>query len=232
MASTDQPDRAYDEIRRAIVEGRHAPGERLVEQRIAEDLDLSRTPVREALRRLEAEGLVVVARNRGAEVRRLDATDVADLYDLRSRLESYAAELAATRAEPADLAAITRATGAFDDAVRSIGRRGPTLAQVRALEDANAALHGALLDASHHTRIHQLVDRAVDVPLVFRALRHFGTEELDRSNLFHHLVCEAVVAREPTRAGRLMAEHILQGRDAILEQMDRPGAAHDGTVHR
>jgi DNA-binding GntR family transcriptional regulator len=174
---------------------------------------------------LEAEGLVVVARNRGAEVRRLDATDVADLYDLRSRLESYAAELAATRAEPVDLAALTRATGAFDDAVRSIGRQGPTLAQVRALEDANAALHGAVLDASHHTRIHQLVDRAVDVPLVFRALRHFGTEELARSNLFHHLVCEAVVAREPTRAGRLMAEHILQGRDAILEQMDRAGAA-------
>jgi DNA-binding GntR family transcriptional regulator len=218
----DQPDRAYVEIRRAIVEGRYGPGERLVEQRIAADLEVSRTPVREALRRLEAEGLVVVSRNRGAEVRRLDATDVADLYDLRARLEAYAAELAAERATPDDVSAIRRAVDDFDAAVRAVGRRGPDLAQVRALEEANAAFHGAVLDASHHTRIHQLVGRAVDLPLVFRALHHFGSDELARSSLFHRLVHDAIAAGEPTRAGRLMTEHILQGRDAILAQLDHP----------
>ena len=61
---------AYELIRTAIVENRYEPGQRLVEQRIAEEFGLSRTPVREALRRLEAEGLVVAERNRGARVRR------------------------------------------------------------------------------------------------------------------------------------------------------------------
>ena len=75
---------AYRLIRRAIVEGAYAPGQRLVEQRLAEEHGLSRTPVREALRRLQAEGLVDVERHRGAAVRRLSADDISDIYELRS----------------------------------------------------------------------------------------------------------------------------------------------------
>ena len=88
---------AYEQVRAAIVENRYAPGQRLIEQRLAAELGLSRTPVREALRILEAEGLVVSERNRGATVRPLSPTEVVDLYGLRIRLESYAAELAAER---------------------------------------------------------------------------------------------------------------------------------------
>jgi DNA-binding GntR family transcriptional regulator len=215
----EQPDHVYDEIRRGIVEGRFPPGSRLVEQRLAASLDVSRTPVREALRRLEAEGLVVVERHRGAQVRGLSPEEVADLYDVRSRLEAYAAELAAQRRTPADLALLDEALAAFDAAVDQVRRHGSELDHVRALDDANAAFHGALLDASRHTRIRQLVNRAVDVPLVFQALRHFSAEELARSSLFHHLVRDAVADREPGRAGRLMTEHVLQGRDALLERL-------------
>lgn len=215
----DHPDHVYDEIRRGIVEGRYAPGTRLVEQRLAASLDVSRTPVREALRRLEAEGLVVVERHRGAEVRGLSPEEVADLYDVRSRLEAYAAELAAQRCTPADVARLDEATAAFDEAVQQVRRNGPELDHVRALDEANGAFHGALLDASKHTRIRQLVNRAVDVPLVFQALRHFSAEELARSSLFHHLVRDAVAAHEPDRAARLMTEHVLQGRDALLSRL-------------
>ena len=70
---------AYAKVRAAIVESRYPPGHRLVEQRIAEELGLSRTPVREALRMLQAEGLVVSERNRGAMVRPLSPTEVVDL---------------------------------------------------------------------------------------------------------------------------------------------------------
>src|SRR5699024_2733249 len=90
----------YERIRRGIVEGHYPPGSRLVEQRLAEELDVSRTPVREAVRRLESEGLVVVARNRGAVVRPLDEADISDLYEVRARLEAHAADLAAAPAEP------------------------------------------------------------------------------------------------------------------------------------
>ena len=100
---------AYEQVRAAIVENRYAPGQRLIEQRLAAELGLSRTPVREALRILEAEGLVVSERNRGATVRPLSPTEVVDLYGLRIRLESYAAELAAERIADQELGALADA---------------------------------------------------------------------------------------------------------------------------
>ncbi|MGH9018530.1 MAG: GntR family transcriptional regulator, partial [Acidimicrobiales bacterium] len=100
---------AYDRIRRSIVDGSYPPGSRLVEQALSSELDLSRTPIREALRRLEVEGLVLYRRHRGAVVRTTTADEVIDLYELRARLESYAAELAAARSTPADHRALHEA---------------------------------------------------------------------------------------------------------------------------
>lgn len=217
----------YDHIRRAIVEGRHPPGARLVEQRLAEELDVSRTPVREAVRRLESEGLVVVERNRGAHVRPLSEGEIADLYEVRARLEAYGAELAAQRAEPADVSTLRGAADAFAAAARRASGGGAGLAEVRALDQANARFHGALHSASRHGRIRQLVAGAVDAPLVFRALQRFDAQELARSALFHELIVEAVAASEGARAGRLMTEHVLQGRDALLQQLAEVGGIED-----
>lgn len=215
----------YDRVRAAIVEGRYPPGARLVEQRLAEELDVSRTPVREAVRRLEAEGLVVVERNRGAHVRPLDEAEIADLYEVRARLEAYGAELAAERADDADRVAIRSAADEFAAAVPA--RSAPSVAAVRSLDAANARFHGALLTASHHGRIRQLVAGAVDAPLVFQALARFGPPELERSALFHQLIADAVAAGERARAGRLMTEHVLQGRDALLQQLSDAGGVED-----
>lgn len=215
----------YDRIRRGIVEGQHPPGSRLVEQRLAESLSVSRTPVREAVRRLESEGLVIVERNRGAQVRPLSEHDVADLYEVRARLEAYAAELAATRAEPDDVAALRDAAEEFAAAVE-VAVPGD-LDSVRALDAANARFHGTLHAASRHGRIRQLVAGAVDAPLVFQALQRFEPAELDRSALFHELIGDAVAAGEGGRAGRLMTEHVLQGRDALLAQLAEAGGVAD-----
>lgn len=216
----------YDRIRRAIVEGRYPPGARLVEQRLAEELAVSRTPVREAVRRLESEGLVVVERNRGAHVRPLSEAEIADLYEVRARLEGYAAELAAQRAEAPDHAALREACRAFADAADAVDASSGVEA-VRALDDANADFHGALHRASRHARIRQLVAGAVDAPLVFQALQRFEPDELARSALFHRLIADAVEAGEGGRAGRLMTEHVLQGRDALLQRLTDAGGVAD-----
>lgn len=218
----DDGDAVYTQVRRGVVEGRYPPGSRLVEQRLAEEFQVSRTPVREALHRLEAEGLVTFERHRGSQVRDFSADDIADLYDVRARLEGYGAELAARRATEADNAELRRAAWAFDDAVAAADMAhsaAGALSAVRRLDEANAAFHGALLGASKHSRIHQMVSRATDLPLVFRAFVHFGHEELARSAMFHHLIADVIAAGEPERAGRLMSEHVLQGRDALLDRL-------------
>ena len=210
---------AYGRIRRAIVEGRYAPGTRLVEQTVSEELSLSRTPVREALRRLEVEGLVLFRRNRGAVVRSAGADDIRDLYELRARLESYAAELAAERGTPGDVDTVTTAAREFDRAVDDIpSDRPPTSEAVWAVHEANGAFHGAIVVAARHERLHQLLVRAVDVPLVFQAFHRFEVAELARSAMFHHMIERAVASGDGARAGRLMAEHVLLGRDRLLSE--------------
>jgi DNA-binding GntR family transcriptional regulator len=205
---------AYESIRQAIVEGRFAPGQRLIEQRIAEEFGLSRTPVREGLRRLEAEGLVRSERNRGAVVRSVSEEDIRDLYELRAHLESLAAERAAQRATPAELERLRRSVDEFDEAV---ARASPhSVESLREVSRTNQMVHGLIVEGSHHERLADLLHRTVDVPLVFAAFAQFDAGELQRSGLFHRLIASAIIAREPERAGMLIKEHIYQGRDQLL----------------
>jgi DNA-binding GntR family transcriptional regulator len=211
------PALAYATIRAWIVEGRLGPGDHLVEQRIAEELGLSRTPVREAVRMLASEGLVVAERHRGAIVRRLTRDDVLDLYELRSRLEGYAAELAAQRRTNADIAEIDRGIAQYTEVLQD--RSLDPLERTRRVSAANRCIHDGVIQASGHERLAHLLARTVDAPLVFDAFRHFEVPQLERSNLFHSMIRQAIVAREPARAAGLMREHILQGRDQVLADL-------------
>jgi DNA-binding GntR family transcriptional regulator len=208
---------AYEQVRAAIVENRYPPGQRLIEQRIAEELGLSRTPVREALRMLEAEGLVVSERNRGAMVRPLSTTEVVDLYGLRIRLEAYAVEVATERATETELGELSAAADAFSEVRRTVDV--DTVEGVRQIHEANRRFHDAIIDAARHRRLAAMLARTVDIPLVFQAFRMFGAAEIARSDTFHHLVAEAMCRRDAARAAALMAEHIAQGRDAVLDAM-------------
>jgi DNA-binding GntR family transcriptional regulator len=214
---------AYARIREAIVEGRYRPGERLIEQRIAAEFDLSRTPVREALRSLEAEGLIVSEVNRGSIVRPILVEDIADLYELRSRLESFAAFRAAQRSTDGEIEVM-------DDAIRGFDRQLARAASgdveaLRAVNSCNAAFHQAVINAAQHERLAILLRRATDVPLVYQAFRHFDRDSLRRSNMFHRMIRDAIQAGDMLRAERLMTEHIDQGRDVILEQIRKGGVA-------
>jgi len=210
-------DHAYAQVRAAIVESRYPPGHRLVEQRIAEELGLSRTPVREALRMLEAEGLVVSERNRGAMVRPLSETEVVDLYGLRIRLESYAVEVATERASESELGGLVDAAESFGNVLRTVDV--DSVEGVRLLHEANRRFHDGILEAARHHRLATMLTRTVDTPLVFQAFRSFGEEEIRRSDTFHHLIVEAMCRRDGHRGSVLMAEHIAQGRDAVLDAL-------------
>ncbi|WP_170231214.1 GntR family transcriptional regulator [Pseudonocardia kunmingensis] len=208
------PAHAYATVRAWIVEGRMRPGEHLVEQRIAEQLGLSRTPVREAVRMLAAEGLVVSERHRGAVVRTLDRDAVVDLYELRSRLEAYAAELAAQRRTEADIVELDGGIAEFAAALDAPDE--DPLARTRRISAANRRVHDAVVRAGGHERLQHMLARAVDAPLVFDAFRHFDEAQLRRSHQFHTMIRNAIAAGEASRAAGLMREHILQGRDQVL----------------
>jgi len=210
---------AYQRIRQAIVEGAYRPGERLVEQRIAADLELSRTPIREALRMLHSEGLVRIEPNRGAAVRGLTKDGIADLYELRARLESYAAELAATRATEDQRSRLQDAATRFEAAATAATRGG--IEDVRAVFRLNDEFHLTILEAAGHEQLITTLVATVDHPLVFQAFRQYDPHAMARSAEFHGLICETVCAGDGPRAARLMHEHVLQGRDVLIYAVER-----------
>ena len=214
-ATVDNTVNAYSAIRRGIVEGRYRPGERLIETRLADELSCSRTPIREALRMLDSDGLVETSPNRGATVRQLSTTDIRDLYEVRARLESLAAELAASRATPEQVQSLAAAESAFSRAVDAVNHRD--LTSLRLILQRNDEFHRALLEAAHNERLRHALSKTVDHPMVFQAFRHYDAQAMQRSALFHRLIIEAIRSGDSSRAGRLVHEHILQGRDQLLE---------------
>ena len=156
--------------------------------------------MREALRLLEAEGLVVSEPNRGAMVRPLSSTEVVDLYGLRIRLESYAVEVATERATEAELGELVEAADAFGAARRSVDV--DTVEGVRQIHEANRRFHDGILAAARHRRLDAMLARTVDIPLVFQAFRSFGPAEIERSDVFHHLIVEAMCRRDAERGVR------------------------------
>ncbi|WP_445169765.1 GntR family transcriptional regulator [Mycolicibacterium sp. Dal123E01] len=225
--SRGRSERAYRLIREAIVDGEFEPGARLVEQRIGEMFDLSRTPVREALRALAADGLVTIERNRGAVVATMSEADIRDVYELRARLESLAAELAAERMDADGIGALDQAIAEFDRGIALL--RDPSVPHPQGLElitTANNAFHQMIVEGSGHRRLSALLVHTVDIPLVHQVFRHQSPEQRERSNLFHRMIRDAIAAHEPQRAGALMVEHIMQGRDALLALQAEPSESH------
>ncbi len=197
--------RAYDAVCDGIADGTLAPGQWLRESSLGAELGLSRTPVREALRVLAAEGLVELVHNRGARVVRWDAEDVDETYRLRALLEGEAAGLAARRAPPSVVGDLERTQERYE---RSI-EHGDPAAQRAACNDA---FHAAVLAAAGSARLSGLLGVVTSAPLVARALREYDEDDLRRSVLAHRDVITAVRERDEDLAVSAMRAHILAAR--------------------
>jgi len=213
-----------DVLRERIVHGHYPPGRHLGAAEVAATLETSRTPVREALLLLEAEGLVVSSHNRGFRVRPLTPQHISELYDLRAHLESFAARKAAENVA----SGVATGLGHLDDLVRRmdglIGARDlhddPT---VESLMATNVAIHDCIIDASGYPTLPSLIKQTVDRGVIYRAFRLFGREQLQRSNQFHRMIADQILGADPDRAASLMAEHVYQSRDVVLSAIDEAG---------
>jgi DNA-binding GntR family transcriptional regulator len=198
---------ATEVIREAIIDGRLAPGERLKEEELARELGLSRTPIREALAVLQAEGLVDTAPNRGATVRAHDAEDLDDLYRLRALLEGYAAGRAATRMPPESVAELFASCERFE---------GLADGDVAPLVKENMHFHSTIVEAAASQRIANLVRKVIELPLVYRSYIWYSPEQRRISAHFHRQIAVAIEARDADRAESLMKEHVFEARDLLV----------------
>ena len=196
-------------IRTGILEGSYPAGHHMNEIELAEALGVSRTPIRGALATLAAEGLLEYTPNSGYTVRRYGASDILDIYTVRSTLVGLAARLAAeiglsdaargAMHRVLDATAALVETGLWNDRIRS------------AWEPLNAEFHGIILDAAENPFLADMIRRSAEMPL-FDHIRcqWYGPGELQRCHDDHTDLAEAIFSRQGARAEALSAEHTLR----------------------
>jgi DNA-binding GntR family transcriptional regulator len=211
-------DVTYRTIRRQILSGERAGGEWLREGELAASIGVSRTPVREALRRLAAEGLVRHEPNRGVQVEDWGAGDLDEIFGLRSVLEPWGCGLAATTGL-VDLDELEDLATRMDEAAR---REPPELDTITEL---NNRFHRAILEGSGNGRLLGLVSTVVEVPLVWRTFSYYSRTAMHRSLAHHHEIVAALRAGDGTWAESVMRSHVHAAWTTLREHHTSDGGA-------
>jgi DNA-binding GntR family transcriptional regulator len=220
-AVSNAADSVYNTLRDAIVDGQLDAGDSLIEWHVARHFGTSRTPVREALLRLEAEGLASRVPRRGLVVRRLSEHEVREVYAVRLELEGLAAREAAREALASDIAQLRWVNQRLGEAIDS----GDT-ASVPTLTNE---FHQALASAAHNAMLRRFIMQAQDWT------RRVGTSTValpgrrGAAVREHHGIIEAIAAGDAERAERLAREHITTGREFQLATLRRAETYHTGT---
>jgi len=202
----------YENLKEAIIEGSLVPDSRVVETRFAEALNISRTPVREAMHKLEREGLLRQDPKGGFYVVGLTRADIEEAFGIRSVLESYAARLATIRHREGELAPLEAKLADYQACLNK-GR-------VDELPGINTEFHDLLYGLSRSPKLVKMIN---DIRVqIFRFRRVIlKIEAMARvSNEDHQLMMDAIRSREADRVERLVREHILRGQDIVLREFD------------
>ncbi|MEO1201010.1 MAG: GntR family transcriptional regulator [Pseudomonadota bacterium] len=192
----------------AIDRGDYAPGARLVETELAERFGVSRTPVREALGRLEQQGLAARDQRRGLTVAVLDHDQLGELYDLREVLEGFAAKLAARRASPAEIA-VLREMVVADAAIAD---------QPSVLARSNRRFHHQLHHASHNRYLDQMLERMRRSLVLLSGTTLGSPGRGAESDAEHDQIVAAIEVRDEEAAEAAARTHIVNAYKTRLRQ--------------
>lgn len=196
-------DKAYELLKQRLIGGSYAPGAQLKEEHLARELDISRTPVRVALKRLVQDGLATAEAGRGVRVAEWTEADINETYHLRSLLEGHAAQLAAQRGGPA-LAARLKVLN--DRMEAALAKGGPAMAA--RLQDVNSEFHHAILEASGSPRLRMLLASLIDMPVVVRSFFISTPQDMAQSLQHHRDLAAAVEAGDGELARQVMQMHL------------------------
>jgi DNA-binding GntR family transcriptional regulator len=214
--SADSPlrDIVTEELRQAILSGRYKPGQRLIEDRLAQDFEVSRNPIREALRSLAAEGLVALTARRGATVAAPSAADAREMIEVRATLEALNARHAARRRDPKMIALLSE--------VLRQGTAAAASGTLDALPELNARFHDALAAAGSNRVLGDLMrSLRLRTGTVFAPLGAWRSRETWEE---HAAILKAVIAGDEELSALLAERHVMKAGDDFMRDA---GAAAD-----
>lgn len=204
-------DVVFNTLRQAILAGDLKPGERLMEIHLANRLGVSRTPIREAIRKLELEGLVIMIPRRGAEVAQITEKSMSDVLEVRRALDVLCVELASDRISNDEVASLKQACDHFERAVRS--------RDAKAIAQADVALHDIIVKATGNDRLVQLVNNLSEQMYRYRYEYIKDFSQHGRLIEEHRMIYESLVHRDKQAAAQAARIHIDNQEKAIMQQL-------------
>lgn len=204
-------DVVFNTLRRAILTGELKPGERLMEIHLANRLGVSRTPIREAIRKLELEGLVTMIPRRGAEVAQITEKSLQDVLEVRRALDALCAELACDRITAEGKASLRKACDSFEEATRT--------GDVVTIAEADVALHDIIVQATGNQRLIQLINNLSEQ--MYRYRFEYIKDESGHENLVseHRMIYESIMNGDKEKAAAAARLHIDNQEQTIIRQI-------------
>lgn len=201
---------AYSAIRNDILAGRFGPRGRLVQDELARRLGISRTPVREAMVRLEHEGLVTLVPRRGAVVNRITPQEVLDIYEVREELERLAVRLTARKGQRYDV-----------HALRQVLRKMERVSPLRVWEyyKLNRAFHLQMAEASRNKALVSALESLWDQATNFQMFTMYSTDEMRHMVVTHDVLVDAAEGDDVTAIERAVGAHIADARANLLKKL-------------
>ncbi len=222
-----------DKIHAKILSGDYPPGTRLKQELLAQTFDVSRTPIREALSRLEAKGIVSQAQRRSAVVKTPSSRDISEMYQVRAELEGLAAQLSARWITDQQLEELRVAHNAFAEAVRMFRTARAADRSDKDVEranrnfedvskhwlDMNARFHRTISDSSNNrflARTIQDVTSGYARSVMMASAVGMNSYRIDSTITQHERILRALEEREPTKARRAMTDHIIESSEFVI----------------
>jgi DNA-binding GntR family transcriptional regulator len=202
----------FENLKTAIIKGDLSPGDRLIENQLAETLGISRTPIREAIHKLEREGFLRKKPGGGFSVLGLSRDDVIETFGIRSVLESYAARLAAQKHRKQALNPLEKKIDAFQKRL--------DLGDFESLPDINTEFHDLLYGLSESPRLIKMIHNLRDQIFRFRQIILKNADLAKMSNRDHKEMLMQIRQGDGESVERLVREHIMRGQQAVLDVFD------------
>lgn len=204
-------DVVFNTLRKAILTGELKPGERLMEIHLANQLGVSRTPIREAIRKLELEGLVIMIPRRGAEVAQITEKSLKDVLEVRRALDALCVELACDRISAEEQEQLKRTC---DEFVRATETKDATI-----IAKADVAFHDIIVQATGNQRLIQLINNLSEQ--MYRYRFEYIKDEIRHDSLIeeHRIIYESIVKRDKKKAADTAKLHIDNQEKSIIRQI-------------
>lgn len=204
-------DVVFNTLRQAILTGELKPGERLMEIHLANRLGVSRTPIREAIRKLELEGLVTMIPRRGAEVAKITEKSMKDVLEVRRTLDALSAELACERITPEDDKALEKACRDFEEAVKT--------KDTKVIAKADVAVHDIIAAATGNQRLIQLINNLAEQMYRYRFEYIKDATQHERIIKEHRIIYESILKKDKEAAAEMARTHIDNQEKAVINRI-------------